>query len=52
MIINASKTKDIVFRRPNPRASIDLPALQAIDKIKKPSYLVSYLLTRFILTHM
>jgi len=34
MIINASKTKEIVFRRPNPRASIDLPALKAIDKIK------------------
>ena len=30
MIINASKTKEIVFRRPNPRLSIALPALQAI----------------------
>ena len=32
MIINASKTEEIVFRRPNPRLSIDLPALQAIEK--------------------
>jgi len=39
MIINASKTKKIVFRRPNPRASIDLPALQAIDKIKETKLL-------------
>jgi len=39
MIINASETKEIVFRRPNPRASIDLPALQAIDKIKETKLL-------------
>jgi len=39
MIINAFKTKEIVFRRPNPRASIDLPALQAIDKIKETKLL-------------
>ena len=39
MIINASKTKEIVFRRPNPRLSIDLPALQAIEKIKETKLL-------------
>jgi len=39
MIINASKTKEIVFRRPNPRASINLPALQAIDKIEETKLL-------------
>jgi len=39
MIINASKTKEIVFRRPNPNAMIDLSALQAIDKIKETKLL-------------
>jgi len=39
MIINASKTKEIVFCRPNPRPSIDMPALQAIDKIKETKLL-------------
>jgi len=39
MIINVCKTKEIVFRDPNPRASIDLPALQAIDKIKETKLL-------------
>ena len=39
MIINASKTKEIVFCRPNPRLSIDLPALQAIEKIKETKLL-------------
>jgi len=39
MIINASKIKEIVFRYPNPRASIDLPALQAIDKITETTLL-------------
>jgi len=39
MIINASKTKEIVFRRPNLRASFDLPALQAIDKNKETKLL-------------
>jgi len=39
MIINASKTKVIVFRRPNPRASIDLLELQATDTIKETKLL-------------
>jgi hypothetical protein len=34
MLINDSKTKEIVFRRPNPRIIVDLPVLQAIEKIK------------------
>jgi len=32
MIINASKTKEIVFRCPNPRNSIELPAIQVNEK--------------------
>jgi hypothetical protein len=39
MIINTSKTKEIVFRRPNPRACVDLPALLAIEKIKETKLL-------------
>jgi len=39
MIIIGSKTKEIVFRRPNPRGSIDLPALQAIYKIKETKFI-------------
>jgi len=39
LIIIVSKTKEIVFRSPNPRANIDLPALQAIDKIKETKFL-------------
>ena len=39
MIINVSKTKEIVFRRPNPRIRIDLPALRAIEKIKETKLL-------------
>jgi Reverse transcriptase (RNA-dependent DNA polymerase) len=40
MIINTSKTKEIVFRRPNPRScSVDLPAIQAIEKIKETKLL-------------
>ena len=39
MIINASKTKEIVFHRPNPRTSIVMPALQAIEKIKETKLL-------------
>ena len=35
MIINASKTNEIVFHRPNPRVIVDLPALQAIERIKE-----------------
>ena len=34
MIIYASKTKEIVFPPPNPRVIVDLPALQAIERIK------------------
>ena len=33
MIINVSKTKEIVFRRPNPRIDLNMPALIAIEKI-------------------
>jgi hypothetical protein len=39
MIINVSKTKEIVFRRPNPRVSVDLPALRAIETIKETKLL-------------
>jgi len=39
MIINVSKTKEIVFRRPNPRVSVDLPALREIEKIKESKLL-------------
>ena len=40
MIINVSKTKEIVFRRSNPRGcSVDLPVLQAIEKLKESKLL-------------
>ena len=39
MVINVSKTKEIVFRRPSPRVNIDLPSLIAIDKIKETKLL-------------
>ena len=39
MINNVSKTKEIVFRRPNPRVSVDLPALRAIEKFKETKLL-------------
>jgi len=52
MIINVSKTKEIVFRRPHLRASIDLPALQAIDKIKETKLLGAIFADLFHLTLM
>ena len=40
MIINTSKTQEIVFRRPNSRVySVDLIAIQAIEKIKETKLL-------------
>lgn len=39
MVINVSKTKEIVFRRPSPRVNIDLPPLIAIDTIKETKLL-------------
>jgi hypothetical protein len=39
MIINVSKTKEIVFRRPNSRGCVDPPVLQAIGKLKETKLL-------------
>ena len=35
MIINFSKTKEIVFRRPNPKMDIDLPSLPGVEQINE-----------------
>ena len=35
MTITVSKAKEIVFRRPNPGVFGDLPAIQAIERIKE-----------------
>jgi len=50
MIINASKTKEIVIRPPNPRNSVELPAIQSIKNNKETKLLCVPFLTRFTLT--
>ena len=34
MVINIAKTKEIVFRRPNPRMSVDVPPLSEAEQLK------------------
>ena len=41
LIINRSKTKDIVFRRPSLRHYISPPPLMQIEQVRKPNYLAS-----------
>ena len=39
MIININKTKEIVFRRPNPKMDFDLPSLPGVDQINEVTLL-------------
>ena len=52
MIINASKTKEIVFAAQILDSASTCQHFKQLKKLKKPSYCVSYFLTRFTLTHM
>jgi len=39
MVINVAKTKDIVFKRPNPRLYITSPSITAVQQVNiMPSY--------------
>jgi hypothetical protein len=39
MVINTSKTKEIVFRRPNPRWDVDLPHMSHTERITEAKLL-------------
>jgi hypothetical protein len=53
IIANTSKTKEIVFRPPNPRLHVDAtPLFLVLNKLMKLNFLVSFPLTTYALICM